>query len=154
VVYLGLGILTVRAALGSRSQSGKGEQTLSAQLMSVPFGQVLVAAVGLAVIAVGVTQVVKGVKKKFTEDLAANPGKAARPLGTVGFCAKGVALGIIGALFVWAAVSYDPKKAGGMDAALTTLRSQPFGSVLLVVMALGLACFGVYCFLWARRPRY
>jgi hypothetical protein len=154
VVYLGLGILTVQAALGSGSHSGKGQQTLSARLMSVPFGRVLVAAVGVAVIAVAVSQVVKGVKKKFTEDLASNPGKAARPLGTVGYCAKGVALGIIGGLFGWAAITYDAKKAGGMDAALTTVRGQPFGTGLLIVLALGLACFGAYCFLWARRPRY
>jgi hypothetical protein len=154
VVYLALGILTVQVALGSGSHSGKGEETLSARLMSVPFGRVLVAAVGAAVIAVAVSQIVKGVKKKFTEDLASNPGKAARPLGTVGYCAKGVALGIIGLLFGWAAITYDAKKAGGMDAALTTLRGQPFGTVLLIVLALGLACFGAYCFLWARRPRY
>ena len=51
------------------SGSGKGEETLSAKLMSVPFGQVLVAAVGAVVIAVGIAQIVKGVKQKFTEDL-------------------------------------------------------------------------------------
>ena len=37
--------------------------------MAVPFGQVLVGAIGIAVIAVGVSQVVKGVKQNFTEDL-------------------------------------------------------------------------------------
>jgi hypothetical protein len=29
----------------------------------------------------------------------------------------------------------------------------PLGSVLLTVMALGLVCFGVYCFFWARHPK-
>ena len=57
-------------------------------------------------------------------------------------------------LFGWAAITYDPKKAGGMDAALSTIRDQPFGTVLLVIMALGIACFGVYCFVWARKARY
>ena len=37
-----------------------------------------------------------------------------------------------------------------MDAALSTIRDQPFGSVLLAIMAAGLACFGVYCFFWAQ----
>ena len=122
--------------------------------MCVPFGRVLVAAVGAAVIAVGVSQIVKGVKQNFTEDLDHGVGDATRKLGTVGYCAKGVSLGIIGLLFGWAAISYDPEKAGGMDAALTTIRDQPFGSVLLVVMAAGIACFGVYCFVWARNARY
>ena len=41
-----------------------------------------------------------------------------------------------------------------MDDALSTIRDQPFGSVLLAIMAAGLACFGVYCFFWARMARY
>ena len=77
-----------------------------------------------------------------------------RRLGTVGYCAKGVALAVIGGLFGYAAISYDPEKAGGLDAALGTIREQPFGTVLLIVMALGFAAFGVYCFVWARRARY
>ena len=39
-----------------------------------------------------------------------------------------------------------------MDAALSTIRDQPFGAVLLAIMAAGIACFGVYCFFWARWP--
>jgi hypothetical protein len=154
VVYLALGVLAVGVAVGSASASGKGEETLSAKLMSVPFGQVLVAAVGAAVIGVGIAQVVKGVKQKFTEDLDRGVRPAVRRLGSVGYCVKGVALSIIGGLFVWAAITYDPKKAGGMDAALSTVRDQPFGVVLLAIMAAGIACFGVYCFFWARLARY
>ncbi len=155
VVYLGLGILAVVVAIGSSSGgSGSGEQTLSAKLMALPFGRVLVGAVGVAVIAVGISQIVKGVKQNFTEDLDHGVGQAVRRLGTVGYCAKGVALSIIGGLFGYAAITYDPKKAGGMDAALTTIRDQPFGTVLLAIMALGLASFGVYCFVWARKARY
>jgi len=154
VVYLALGILAIGVATGSGSKSGQGEETLSARLMAVPFGRVLVAAVGAAVIAVAVAQVVKGVKQKFTEDLRSGASLGVRRLGTTGYCAKGASLAVIGLLFGWAAITYDPKKAGGMDAALTTVRDQPFGDVLLVVIALGIACFGVYCFVWARHARY
>jgi hypothetical protein len=154
VVYLALGVLAIGVAVGSASKSGKGEETLSAKLMSVPFGQVLVAAVGAAVIAVGIAQIIKGVKQKFTEDLDRGVPPAVLRLGTVGYCVKGIALSIIGGLFLWAAVTYDPKKAGGLDAALTTVRDQPFGTVLLATMAAGIACFGVYCFFWARMARY
>ncbi|HEY0447759.1 DUF1206 domain-containing protein, partial [Actinophytocola sp.] len=38
----------------------------------------------------------------------------------------------------------------GLDAALRTLAAQPFGTIALVVVALGLAAFGVYCFAAAR----
>jgi hypothetical protein len=106
------------------------------------------------VIGIGVAQIVKGVKQNFTEDLDRGAPPALLRLGTIGYCARGVALGIIGVLFGWAAISYDPEKAGGLDDALATIRDQPFGSVLLMIMAGGLACFGIYCFFWARMARY
>ncbi|MET1006592.1 MAG: DUF1206 domain-containing protein [Propionibacteriaceae bacterium] len=154
VVYLVLSISAARVALGAGSSSGKSEDTVSARLMSVPFGRVLVAIVGVIIISVGVSQIVKGVRRKFTDDLDGVTGQAPLRLGTVGYCAKGVALAIIGGLFGWAALSYDPEKAGGMDAALSTLRGQPFGAVLLTAMAAGLAAFGLYCFYWARHAKY
>jgi Domain of Unknown Function (DUF1206) len=154
VVYLALGILAVGVAIGSGGGSGNGEQTLSAKLMALPLGRILVGAIGVAVIAVGISQIVKGVKQNFTEDLDHAVGQTVRRVGTVGYCSKGVALSIIGGLFGYAAITYDPKKAGGLDAALATIRSQPFGTVLLVIMAAGIACFGVYCFIWARNARY
>jgi hypothetical protein len=154
VVYLVLGILAVGVAMGNGGGSGGGEETLSARLMALPFGRFLVGAVGIAVIAVGVSKIVKGVKQKFLEDLDSGVGPLVRRLGTAGYCAKGVALAIIGGLFGYAALTYDPEKAGGLDAALSTIRQQPFGTGLLVIMAVGLACFGVYCFVWARKARY
>ena len=154
VVYLALGISAIGVAVGSKSGSGQSQETLSAQLMSVPFGRVLVVVVGLGVLAVGISQIRRGVKKKFQEDLDSAVGDVPMKLGTVGYIAKGVSLGIIGGLFGWAALSYDPKKAGGMDAALSTVRDQPFGTVLLVIIALGIASFGFYCFVWAKNARY
>ena len=154
LVYLALGILAVGVAVGNGGGSGNGEQNLSARLMDLPFGRILVALVGAAVIAVGISQIVKGVKQKFVEDLDSGVTQLVRRLGTVGYCAKGVALVIIGGLFGYAALTHDPKKAGGLDAALSTIREQPFGTALLVIMAIGMASFGVFCFVWARKARY
>ena len=67
--------------------------------------------------------------------------------------AKGVALAVVAGLFGYAAASADPKKAGGLDEALHTVGSQPLGSVLLTLLALGFAAFGLYCFVWARNAR-
>lgn len=153
VVYLALGILAVGVATGSGGGGGS-EQTLSARLMALPFGRVLVGTVGIAVIAVGISKIVKGVKQKFTEDLRSGISPGVRRLGTAGYVAKGIALSIVGGLFGYAALTYDPEQAGGMDAALTTVSEQPFGTVLLAIMALGLASFGLFCFVWARRARY
>jgi hypothetical protein len=156
LVYLVLGVTAARIAAGAGSSSGSGEaeQTLTARLMSVPFGRVLVVAVGVVVLAVGISQIVKGIRQKFVEDdLAGGVAPWVVKLGTIGWVAKGIALGLIGVLFGWAAVKHDPDKAGGMDAALSALRDQPFGTVLLLAMAVGFGAFGVYCFVWARNAK-
>ena len=125
VVYLALGILAAGVAMASGGGSGSGEETVSTRLMALPFGRFLVGAVGIAVIAVGISQIVKGVKQNFTEDLDSGVSRNVRRLGTVGYCAKGVALSIIGALFGYAALTYDPEKAGGWMRRSTRSASNP-----------------------------
>ncbi|GAB3871622.1 DUF1206 domain-containing protein [Dactylosporangium cerinum] len=49
-----------------------------------------------------------------------------------------------------AAVTNDPGKSRGLDAALHTLVAQPYGKFLLLAVALGVAAFGVYCFFQAK----
>lgn len=112
------------------------------------------AIVGLVVIGIGVYQIYKSVKKKFVQDLTGGVSESTILLGRLGYAAKGIAFMIVGGLFVWASVSYEPERAGGLDAALHTVREQEFGSVLLTLMALGIACFGVYCFVWSRNAKH
>jgi hypothetical protein len=73
-------------------------------------------------------------------------------LGQAGFPAKGVALGVVGALLVYAAVTFDPAQATGLDGALRTILGAPFGKVLLTLVAVGIAAFGAYCLVRARYP--
>lgn len=67
-------------------------------------------------------------------------------LAKVGHLSKGVAIGMVGALFGYAALTGDPQKSGGLDQVL----QQPYGGPLLVVIALGFACYGLFCLAWAR----
>jgi hypothetical protein len=71
-------------------------------------------------------------------------------LGRVGWPALGVAYGTSGVLLVVAAVRYDPNQPVGLDAGLKALGAQPFGQLLLLVLAAGLAVFGVYSLFDAR----
>ena len=81
---------------------------------------------------------------------AARSGTAYLWFGKAGYTAKGVAFGIVGALFLYAGLTHDPKKSGGLDQALHKVLHQPFGPVLLVLIALGLGCYGLFCFARAR----
>ncbi len=152
LVYLALGVSALRLVSGSGG-SGGSEEGVTAQLMGAPLGRVLVALVGAAVLAVAVAQVVRGVRHRFLEDLSGRHTRAVRVLGTAGYVAKGVALAVVAGLFGWAAVTYDPDKAGGLDEALHTVGSQPAGAVLITALALGFAAFGVFCLVWARNPK-
>ena len=46
--------------------------------------------------------------------------------------------------------THKAKKAGGLDHALHTVLQQPFGPVLLGLIAVGIACYGLFCFARAR----
>ncbi|WIB36292.1 DUF1206 domain-containing protein [Curtobacterium sp. MCJR17_043] len=73
-----------------------------------------------------------------------------RPSGT---SPRGVAVVIVGVLVAVAAFRSDPEQASGLDGAFDALRSMPGGSVVLVVVGLGFAAFGVYSFFRARYAR-
>ncbi|WP_345037120.1 DUF1206 domain-containing protein [Georgenia daeguensis] len=152
VLYLALAWTAVSVVRGSSSGSGQTEST-TATLMAQPFGRALVALVGLGVIAVAVYHVIKGWKKKFLEDLREHPGPWVVRAGRIGYIAKGVALGVVGALFVAAAATADSERASGLDGALRSLQQLPFGKALLTAVALGLAAYGVYSFGRARHAK-
>ncbi len=153
VVVLVLGFTAFRLATGSSSggSSGQKQQEFTGKLLSLPAGPALVVLVAAAVLGVAIAAGIKGAKQKFLEDLNTSelPGRSRRWvgwLGTTGYLAKGLVLAVVAILLAIAGFNADAHKAGGLDAALKTLAAQPFGTVLLTVVALGLAAFGVYCF--------
>jgi hypothetical protein len=156
VVYAALALLAGRVAGGS--PAGSGGQSGSARLLQVPGGRWLLVVIGAGVVVTGVLMAYNGWRKAFTEDMAlyrAGPRtrQLAERFGQVGAIAKGVAFVIIGVLVGVAALTSQPARAEGLDAALKTLATQPFGPVLLVIVALGLASYGVFCFFDARYHR-
>ena len=156
-VYLALAVTAFGFARGGGSSSSSQTADATANLLTAPGGRFLVGAVGAGVIAVGAYHVHKGWTQKFLQDLHRLPsgqaGSTVRRLGVVGYVAKGVALAIVGVLFVTAAVQADPSKATGLDGALHTLRDQPAGVIMLVIVALGFVAYGIYSFARARFGR-
>ena len=156
VIYIVIGISAVRAATGSSSSGKGGTDSTTAKVMDWPGGQLIIAAVGLAIMGVGGYLIYRAFTEKFAKHINAegksgSSGTAYVWFGKVGYIAKGVALGIVGGLFLYAAITHDPKKSGGLDQALHKVLQQPFGQVLLIVIALGIGCYGLFCFTPARR---
>ncbi|HEX6336482.1 MAG TPA: DUF1206 domain-containing protein [Jiangellaceae bacterium] len=157
ILFAVFAFLSVRFALGSGGGGGS-QESATATVLEWPGGRFIVSAAGLGIVAVGIYHVYKGISRSFLDDLRSDAdtgtsGTAITALGTFGYAAKGVAITVVGVLFVVAAVQHDPDEAGGLDAALKTLQEQPFGPWLLMIVAIGLAAFGIYCFARARYQR-
>lgn len=150
VVYAALALTTLQFARGGGSSSSGQSQDFTASVLKQTGGRTLVVVIGLVVLGVGIYHVVKGYSKGFLKDLVANPGTVVERLGIAGYIAKGVALGVVGLLFVIAGLRRSAAEATGLDGALKTLRDQPFGTVLLSLVALGLMAYGLYSFARAR----
>ncbi|WBB81448.1 DUF1206 domain-containing protein [Micromonospora sp. WMMD882] len=155
VVYLYFAWTAWKVFSDAGSNSANQQEALTGELMTSTGGRWLVGLAGLGLAAIGVGLVVYGVIKRFekhlkTNEMDARTRKLTRRLGVAGYAAKGSVYAIAGLLIIVAAVNYDPEKARGLDAALRTLRDQPYGPYLLALMALGFAAFGLYCFLQSR----
>jgi hypothetical protein len=154
-VFVAFAVAAARVAAGGGGSSAG--QRATAGVLGWPGGQFLVGLAGLVIIAVAVMKVRNGWRKDFLKEMDLPGDRRARQVlertGQVGQVAKGVALGLIGALVVVAAVRFDPSQANGLDPALKALAGQPYGVVLLVLMAVGLAAYGVFCFFDARYHR-
>jgi hypothetical protein len=137
------------------SSSDKTSRTWTARLMGQPFGKYLVIVAGVAFFGAGLALAWRGVTTKFEEKLKVNemsPGvrRVVETIGLAGNVARGVVFGIVGVFLVIAAVTFDPKKARGLDGSLRVLAGSAWGQVLLVAVALGLVAFGLYSFAESR----
>ena len=120
-------------------------------------GELLIGLVGLAIVVVGLMLVAEGIRRKFmkylrTGEMSRRP-QGRREAGHDRHHREVVVFAIVGALIIDAAVTFDPKKSGGLDKALLTLRHQPLGEFLLLVVAIGVLIFGVYGLCEARWRR-
>jgi len=157
VVYLFLAGTAIKVATGGGQSSSAQQQQTVAGVFGWPAGRFLVGVAALVVIGVGVYHIRKGLTKHFLKEIdttqaTAGQRKVIERLGQVGYPAKGVALALVGGLIGWAAITFDPEKATGLDGALRTLLDAPFGKALLTLVAIGIAAFGAFCFFRARFP--
>ena len=128
---------------------GSGAKDFSSTILELPGGQVWLTLIGLGIIAYGGNQIYlawneKHQKKLATEGTSGEAGKAYMLFGKIGYIAKGIAVGLVGGLFVYAAFTEDPKKSGSTDKALHKVLEQPFGPWLLIALSLGIACYGLF----------
>ncbi|QDW31510.1 DUF1206 domain-containing protein [Arthrobacter sp. KBS0702] len=157
IAYGSVGFTFASFAVGVRSDSGDSTAAFSQALMNRPLGAPLLIGLGLTVSGIGVYFVVKGLGKKFKEELrhfeGTHRGHLVSGLGVAGHVAKGAALVLTGLLFVIAAATDDPGSSTGLDGSLKALQHHPFGPYLLLAIGAGFVAYGVFALIRARFGR-
>ena len=130
----------------------------TARVLAWPAGTWLVQATGLALVGGGLYVGWRGLSGKFRKRLKSlEMGDGARRwvrvVGTVGMISRMLIAIMIGVFLIAAARLHDANQAVGIDGALRRLANRPYGTTLLVAVALGLAAYGVYSFAEARYRR-
>lgn len=150
VVHLLLGWLSVQLALGHTDKNASTTGAMH-ELARQPFGTELVWAVAFSRCPKAASTPRQRTSRSMpTEALMGNSGAAYLVLGQVGYVAKGVATGLVGALFVHAGIDHDSSESGGLDQALQKVLQAPGGPMLIVVIGVGFACYGLFCFARSR----
>ena len=137
------------------SGGGGGNKQVVGMLLEQPFGQILVGIVAIALFVKGALEIRKAITEKFMKEINAGQLKhkvreTVKNVGKVGLIARGVVVGIIGYLFLRAAIESNANEAGGTEGAFSFIQSSSYGSILLGIVAIGLACYGVYMLVKAR----
>ncbi|WP_421378595.1 DUF1206 domain-containing protein [Bacillus salacetis] len=151
IVYAGLAYRAVQLAsnAGSSSGGGNSKQTITAEILSQPFGQWMIGLAGAAVIGFGIYEIYKGYSEKFTDSfhrskMDKKEYELGKKTGKAGLMARGVVFCITGYFLIQTAITTNPDNAKGLDAALSKIAEQPFGQWMLGLVALGLAAYGVF----------
>ena len=164
-VHAMLGVAAFQMALGSGGGgsskngmpgSGSSKKTYLAELLAIDtIGPVLVIGLGLFVIGFAVYQLYKAATLKFQEEL--KTGEMSRSLrkwvpklGRFALASRGVVFAIVGVFLVKAGLDSNPGEFEGVGGALREIGSESFGSILLVLVATGLAAYGAFQVVMAR----
>jgi VanZ family protein len=160
VSYLGFALAALRLMLQNTAPKGSNASTQdwTARLLAAPFGVFLVVLLGLIVLGVAVGLFYEAWKLRFERYFPLGQmndveRKLTRYTGRFGIGALGVIFVIIAIFLIEAALHHDPHKAQGLAGALATLAAQPFGPLLLGLIALGLIAYGVFGWVEARYRR-
>lgn len=157
VIYGSLIFFAVKLFLDLENSEGKytPAEDWTATLLAQPFGQILVGAIGLGIVGFAFFQFYEAFTTKFreklkTSEMSEKTEKIVVRIAQIGLSARGIVFLLIGIFLTKAAVEFRPETAEGIRGALRTLENQPYGWILLGIVAVGLIIYGLYMFIFAK----
>lgn len=157
--YLAFGITALKIGGGGSQSNSDQNQNIAIELMSKPFGQLLVGLGGLIFAGVGIYQIYYGLSEKYqkhVQDLSLQSTHSSLLLrsGKIGYVSRGVVWLVIAILFFRAAFHAAASEAGSTGKAFRFIENSPLGSLLLGLLGLGVIAYGVFNFIRARYERF
>ena len=161
VVYIGFFAVAVRILFKGSGSSGGGSSNpahTTAGVLGWPGGPVIVGIAGGVFIAICLYQIYDAFRGGFAEDVKTGEMSAKQramfmAVGRVGLIARALVFGIVGYFLLRAAISYNAHDAVGVDGVLARVHREPFGALLLGLVAAGLLVFACYSLFEARYRR-
>lgn len=138
---------------GSGGGGGQDSTGMTARVLELPGGQLLVGAVGIGFLVAAARQVQRALEGALDDELhelGLDERRSARLLGRAGYAGRALVFGLIGVFVTHAAVTHDPEAGKGLDGALAEVQQSSFGTPVLLAVALGLAAFAVFRLVEAR----
>ncbi len=158
LVYGSFAIQAVRILISNKNESGDSMQSAASELLTKPFGQVLVGIAALILFGIGAYQIYYGLSEKYRKHVDSVGKEQGRKVlsfaGKIGYVARGAVWLLIGWLFIKAAINGNSKEAGDTSKAFDLLSNESYGIYILAAIALGLICYVTFHFVRARYEEF
>lgn len=140
---------------GGSDGGSNTKQTLIQEVLSKSYGEWVIGFIALLIAAAGIYQIYYGLSEKYREhvddkDIKNGASSLLLRSGKIGYTSRGVVYIIIAWMLLQAAVHSNSSEAGNTAEAMGFLKQMSYGSYLLGAMGLGLVCYGIFNFIWAR----
>ena len=153
VGYLTLAISAVRvAAAGRAAREGRPPAAAVVSSLAELALRIGVVIAGVVLLVLAGRSVYRGVRRRFLDDLKDGAPPFVVALGQAGLVGKGLTFAVIGGLMIWTALE-GRLGPPGIQTVFRLVNLSPAGGILLVLKAIGLTAFGVYCLAWAAHRR-
>ena len=159
IAYTSIAIFAMRLLIGSATQQSHDSlQSTIARVLSYPAGEYVAIGIGAITVAAGLAQFVEAYRAIFRRDLkrgemSVAEKKVVDTLGRLGMIARGITFTLVGWFVIQGGLHRDPSQVHGYGGAFLFLLGEPFGRVMLGVVAVGFIALGLHSFACARWVR-
>ncbi len=156
LAYSALTYQVIKMLFTKKQDGGQTNKEVASEVLSADSGQLLLGLLAVVILAIGIYQIYYGLSEKYRKHVS-NAGPHGDKLllaGKVGYVARGAVWLLVAYLFFRAAMDSNSSEAGSTPEAFGYLRQTEYGTLLMAMMALGLFCYGVFCFVRAKYEEF